>query len=296
MQLPHLQLGRRSDDELADLARRRASDPAGRLALDMLVERYCRQRYSLARRFGGPGGADDLAQEAALALVRAVDTHRPARGPVGPWIWMWMWGSTLRAARREWSRWRTEPLEEAGDDALLVVGGALPTPAELVAEADSRRRESAAVGVALEHLPVETRYALVHRSQSAPSGRRKAEAMIRHPSVRPVTRAATVAERDGPAPSQRASSAGCSEGARRTPDPRGTWILVAACRGMAPETFFGRDGRDRADALRACARCPVRQECLLDALALPEGGGLRAGMGEKERRALRASHAEGRSI
>lgn len=197
-----------------------------------------------------------------------------------------MRGSTLRAARREWRRCRTVPLEEVGDDALCVAGGALLTPAELVADADYRRQESAAVGGALGRLPTEVRHALVHRSGSASSGRRKAEAMIRHPSVRPVTEAVPATERDRPATPRRAPSARPSEAGRCTPDPRGTWVLEAACRGMAPEAFFGRDQRSRALALGACASCPVQRECLLDALALPEGGGLRAGMGEKARRAL----------
>lgn len=294
MQPSHLQLDCRSDDDLADMARRRQSDPAGSLALAILVERYRRQRHSLARRFAGPGGTDDLAQEAALALVRAVDTHRPSRGPVGPWIWTWMWGSTLRAARHEWRRRRTVPLEAAGDDALLVAADALLTPAELVADADCRRRESAAVGGALGRLPADARHALERRSASAPSSRRKAEAMIRHPSVRPVTEAAAAAEADGSAPARRAASAGRVQAGQCTPDPRGAWILEAACRGMAPEAFFGRDQPSRAEALEACASCPVRRECLLDALVLPEGGGLRAGMGEKARRALRSRYREDR--
>ncbi|MHB1554815.1 MAG: WhiB family transcriptional regulator [Acidimicrobiales bacterium] len=43
------------------------------------------------------------------------------------------------------------------------------------------------------------------------------------------------------------------------------------CHGITPETFSGRVSTRRREALGVCAGCPVRQECLLDALALPDG-------------------------
>lgn len=68
------------------------------------------------------------------------------------------------------------------------------------------------------------------------------------------------------------------------------WREDAACRGKDvdqrwwfPEGY-GRDQRSSARALRVCATCPVRTECLEYALALPEKHGVWGGMTEGERR------------
>jgi hypothetical protein len=63
---------------------------------------------------------------------------------------------------------------------------------------------------------------------------------------------------------------------------RETWIDRAACAGQHAETFHPDrasttrhipDGLDRAEvvALRWCARCPVRRECLVDVLNFEQG-------------------------
>lgn len=71
------------------------------------------------------------------------------------------------------------------------------------------------------------------------------------------------------------------------------WRDVAACRGMQTNIFFpGRGGRvDRAK--RICARCPSLGFCLADALADParEDLGVRGGLSEQERKALRRKRA-----
>lgn len=61
-----------------------------------------------------------------------------------------------------------------------------------------------------------------------------------------------------------------------TPDAR--WWHQAACQGADDATFFPADGMDPAyrraaarDALAICAACPVRLECLDDALREERG-------------------------
>jgi WhiB family redox-sensing transcriptional regulator len=77
-----------------------------------------------------------------------------------------------------------------------------------------------------------------------------------------------------------------------TPEPDRGWLKAAACRGkgdvMFPENVVSELDRAR----RICAPCPVREECLAEALAM-EGGatakgryGIRAGLTGGQRRAL----------
>lgn len=51
------------------------------------------------------------------------------------------------------------------------------------------------------------------------------------------------------------------------------WTEKAACRGTDIDVFFGSEGgrAHLAEALKLCARCPVRAECLQFALRI-EGG------------------------
>ena len=86
------------------------------------------------------------------------------------------------------------------------------------------------------------------------------------------------------------------------PQPAGDWREVAACRGMADDTFFPDPGDTAAvnHAKTVCAGCPVRRACLAEALA-EEGGrtkayrfGVRGGKTHGQRYAMyaarRASH------
>lgn len=85
---------------------------------------------------------------------------------------------------------------------------------------------------------------------------------------------------------------------KRLPVPVATnwdWQRHAACRGGEADLFFhpqderGEARREReARALRICARCPVREECLAHALAVREPYGVWGGLGENELRALQA--------
>ena len=68
---------------------------------------------------------------------------------------------------------------------------------------------------------------------------------------------------------------------------RPPWQRRAACRGESIETFIPRPGGNFTRARELCARCPVRQECFVIALADPELVGMWAGSTERERRKLR---------
>ena len=85
----------------------------------------------------------------------------------------------------------------------------------------------------------------------------------------------------------------------RNTTPRRDWRSDAACRGTNPDAFFpvGEGGlayeRQVAAAKAVCAGCPVRAECLDEALMrIPDGigGGLTPG----ERRRLARGRAAGR--
>ena len=74
----------------------------------------------------------------------------------------------------------------------------------------------------------------------------------------------------------------------------GDWRTRAACGGTDPHLWFGPDDEPaleqrtrEARAIDICRPCPVRLRCLDDALAEPSQRGVRGGMGEKRRKALR---------
>lgn len=69
------------------------------------------------------------------------------------------------------------------------------------------------------------------------------------------------------------------------PEPA-DWRREAACLGHDPGIFF--DDRQGNRALNICHGCPVRTECLEDALTLPryEDQGVRGGMSQRERQRL----------
>jgi WhiB family transcriptional regulator, redox-sensing transcriptional regulator len=72
------------------------------------------------------------------------------------------------------------------------------------------------------------------------------------------------------------------------------WRQQAACArpGINPEWFFPEPGGSGRRARRICIRCPVREPCLADALAVPteqdSHGGIRAGTSARERQRMRA--------
>src|SRR6185437_5388472 len=78
---------------------------------------------------------------------------------------------------------------------------------------------------------------------------------------------------------------------------RGTWKMgmvvdwpsMAACRNGDPDALFVQ-GAEQNVAKRICRGCPVRYECLADALDNRIEFGVWGGMTERERRALLRAH------
>ena len=64
------------------------------------------------------------------------------------------------------------------------------------------------------------------------------------------------------------------------------WMDRAACRGMAPATFFPSRGEPTDEARETCAGCPVREPCLAYATG-EDVEGIWAATSKQERRAMR---------
>jgi WhiB family transcriptional regulator, redox-sensing transcriptional regulator len=69
---------------------------------------------------------------------------------------------------------------------------------------------------------------------------------------------------------------------------RPQWMALAACRGVDPELFYTERGESTREAKAVCAGCPVREECLLYAVANVERYGVWGGRSERERRRMRS--------
>ena len=67
------------------------------------------------------------------------------------------------------------------------------------------------------------------------------------------------------------------------------WASAAACRSTQPDQLFVR-GAEQNKAKQLCAGCPVRTECLAEALDNQIEWGVWGGMTERERRALLRRH------
>ncbi|ASO17898.1 WhiB family redox-sensing transcriptional regulator [Actinoalloteichus hoggarensis] len=66
---------------------------------------------------------------------------------------------------------------------------------------------------------------------------------------------------------------------------QGDWRIKAACRDEDPDQLFVR-GAEQRKAKLVCLGCPVRTECLAEALDNRIEFGVWGGMTERERRAL----------
>lgn len=73
------------------------------------------------------------------------------------------------------------------------------------------------------------------------------------------------------------------------PDEDRNWWDLAACAGYETDLFFPADHEPSFVVRRMCARCPVREPCLQDALSMPPylDHGVYGGTTEKERLRLR---------
>lgn len=72
-------------------------------------------------------------------------------------------------------------------------------------------------------------------------------------------------------------------------DPTEHWTKQALCAQTDPEAFFPNKGGTTRPAKKVCEHCPVTDECLEDALALPssEDTGVKGGLSERDRQKLR---------
>ena len=70
-----------------------------------------------------------------------------------------------------------------------------------------------------------------------------------------------------------------------------TWAVHAACRGVEPDALFVRGAAQRT-ARELCFGCPVRLECLADALDARVTFGVWGGLTGRERRALLRRYPE----
>ena len=68
------------------------------------------------------------------------------------------------------------------------------------------------------------------------------------------------------------------------------WTLQAKCRGLEDQLF--PDGADQKRVRSVCYTCPVRNECLAEALDNRIEWGVWGGMTERERRALLRSRPD----
>lgn len=113
-----------------------------------------------------------------------------------------------------------------------------------------------------------------HRAQRV--GRPKARpAPLRHPSTRRDPGVDEWADRE------------LADYLRRL---RPEWHRHAACVGVAVEVFFPVRGQAPTEARTICATCPVREQCLAEALDDPGlDFGIRGGMSPRQRKRMRAA-------
>jgi WhiB family redox-sensing transcriptional regulator len=289
-----------TDEEgLVALARRRKDDPAGEEALQLLIERYRLPLTSIARRCAWDVAyRDDLMQEAVIALVRAVDTYDEAKGPFTCWTRMWARGRCLRAGKAAGALRNVARFDQKeGVDPACIADDVEPLE-DTVSDALDRRHAASQLAEALSYLPDELQAAAMSPNGTDRQARRTAEAMLRHPCLRSLVIGDNRERLGGASPTAVPVAQDPDrivDGPKETtdcgvetlaPDPRGSWLNVAACHGVKVRTFFPK-GPDRADAIAICGGCTVRSECLCDAIALPDRGGIRAGTTERDRRALK---------
>ena len=65
------------------------------------------------------------------------------------------------------------------------------------------------------------------------------------------------------------------------------WRQAATCAQTDPEAFFPERGKSPRAALQVCMACPVRTDCLTEALENSERYGIWGGTTETQRRHLR---------
>jgi WhiB family transcriptional regulator, redox-sensing transcriptional regulator len=84
---------------------------------------------------------------------------------------------------------------------------------------------------------------------------------------------------------------------RPVPDDR-SWRNRAECQDADPELFYSDRAADLEEAKSWCGLCPVRRECLDDAMQMPvyDDWGVRGGLTSGQRRHMRATSGTAGSI
>ncbi|GAB2680559.1 hypothetical protein GCM10027271_47180 [Saccharopolyspora gloriosae] len=72
-------------------------------------------------------------------------------------------------------------------------------------------------------------------------------------------------------------------------DRQSDWYQSGLCAQTDPEAFFPEQGQPGTAAKRICGACPVREACLEHSLLHDERYGIWGGLGETDRRKLRAA-------
>ena len=87
-------------------------------AFEELFSRYARSVYSLmVRQLGDAGWADDVVQEAFIAVWRFARTYRPERGAVTGWLYTIARNAGDDAARRRQAQWLVDAPDRADSSA-----------------------------------------------------------------------------------------------------------------------------------------------------------------------------------
>src|SRR5689334_20900499 len=102
----------------------------------------------------------------------------------------------------------------------------------------------------------------------------------------PARHRTTSARPGGHEPSR---TSGGNKGGRKQMGMISDWPSLAACQSGDPDALFVQ-GAEQNVAKRICRSCPVRYECLADALDNRIEFGVWGGMTERERRALLRRH------
>jgi RNA polymerase sigma factor (sigma-70 family) len=141
-----------SADDAQLLRAHMAGDPH---AFGRLYDRYDRPCFQFIRRMLGAhhAAAEDLHQEAWMAVARSAGDFDPAKAAFRAWLY------TI-ARRKVWDHFRRQkvvPLASAQEDAAMMVPDPGPTPLEEVQSRELAERLVAAV----EALPLEQRGAFI---------------------------------------------------------------------------------------------------------------------------------------
>jgi RNA polymerase sigma-70 factor, ECF subfamily len=132
-----------ADEDLMQLVRRGQAS-----AFEVLYERHSQAAFSLAYRMvGSRGVAEDVVQEAFLAIWRSGGRYERSRGSVRTWLLGIVHNRAIDALRRSFVHEKRRATDE-GLEEMLETGERTDVEA-------ARHEEAATVRAALEHLPAD---------------------------------------------------------------------------------------------------------------------------------------------